>query len=55
MRHTFPLADKVGEFVVFNIAGNRYRLIASIHFNRGKVYVRDVLTHQAYDRGGWRT
>ncbi|MCE2440480.1 MAG: type II toxin-antitoxin system HigB family toxin [Candidatus Latescibacteria bacterium] len=26
-----------------------------VHFNRGKVYVRDVLTHQAYDRGGWRT
>ena len=55
LRHTFPLADKVGEFVVFNIAGNKYRLIASVHFNRGKVYVRDVLTHQAYDRGGWRT
>ena len=55
LRNTFPLADKVGEFVVFNIAGNKYRLIASIHFNRGKVYIRDVLTHQAYDRGGWRT
>ena len=55
LRHTFPSADKVGEFVVFNIAGNKYRLIVSIHFNRGKVYIRRVLTHQAYDRGGWRT
>ena len=53
--HTFPSADKVGEFVVFNIAGNKHRLIVSIHFNRGKVYIRHVLTHQAYDRGGWRT
>ncbi len=55
LRRTFPSADKVGEFVVFNIAGNKYRLIVSIHFNRGKVYIRHVLTHQAYDRGGWTT
>ena len=55
LRRTFPSADKVGEFVVFNIAGNKYRLIVSIHFNRGKVYIRHVLTHQAYDRGGWMT
>ena len=49
------LADEFGDFVVFNIAGNKYRLIASIHFNRGKVYIRHVLTHQAYDRGEWTT
>ena len=55
LRHTFPSADKVGKFVVFNIAGNKYRLIVSIHFNRSKVYIRHVLTHQAYDRGGWLT
>ena len=55
LRRTFPSADKVGEFVVFNIAGNKYRLIASIHFNRGKVYIRHVFTHQAYDRRGWMT
>ncbi len=55
LRRTFPSADKVGEFVVFNIAGNKYRLIVSIHLNRGKVYIRHVLTHQAYDRGGWTT
>lgn len=55
LRRTFPSADKVGEYVVFNIAGNKYRLIASLHFNRGKVYIRHVLTHHAYDRGGWMT
>ncbi len=52
---TFPSADKIGELVVFNIAGNKYRLIASVHFNRAKVYILHVLTHQAYDRGGWMT
>ena len=55
LRAAFPTADKVGDRVVFNIGGNKYRLIAVIHFNRGKVYVRHVLTHQEYDRGGWKT
>lgn len=54
LRHTFPSADKVDDLIVFNIAGNKYRLIASIHFNRGKVYIRHVLTHSEYDRGAWK-
>jgi mRNA interferase HigB len=53
LRNTFPSADKVGDLVVFNIGGNKYRLVASLHFNRGKVYIRHVLTHQEYDRRGW--
>jgi len=51
----FPSVDFVNNLAVFNIGGNKYRLIASIHFNRGKVYVRHVLTHQEYDKGGWKT
>ena len=54
LRATFPSADKVGDLIVFNIAGNKYRLITSIHFNRGKVYIRNVLTHREYDRGAWK-
>ena len=54
LRVAFPTADKVGDLVVFNVGGNRCRLIASIHFNRRKVYIRYVLTHQEYDRGGWK-
>ena len=45
---------KVGDFIVFNIGGNKYRLITAIHFNRRKVYIRHVLTHQEYDRGAWK-
>jgi mRNA interferase HigB len=55
LRMTFPSADQVGGLVVFNISGNKYRLIASVHFNRGKVYIRKVLTHQEYSRGAWRS
>ena len=55
LRAVFPSADLVDGLTVFNIGGNKYRLITSIHFNRGKVYVRDVLTHVEYDTEGWKT
>ena len=54
VRTVFPSADQVGKFTVFDIGGNKFRLIAVIHFNRGKVFVRHVLTHQEYDRGQWK-
>ena len=54
LRITFPSADQVGLFTVFNIGGNKYRQIVTIHYNRKKVYVRHVLTHAEYDRGTWR-
>lgn len=54
LRQTLPSADRVGELIVFNIGGNKYRLIASIHFNRNKVYIRHVMTHNEYDKGTWK-
>ena len=54
LRAAFPTADQVGDWIVFNIGGGKYRLITSIHFNRGKVYIRNVLTHREYDRGAWK-
>ena len=50
----FGSADQVGRLTVFDIGGNKYRLIAHIHFNREKVYVRYVLTHPEYDKGVWK-
>jgi mRNA interferase HigB len=54
VRAVFPHADKVGKFTVFNIGGNKVRLIAAIHYNRKKVYIRHVLTHVEYDKGAWK-
>jgi mRNA interferase HigB len=54
LRSAFPSADNVGDLIVFNIRGNKYRLIASVHFNRRKVYVRHILTHEEYDKGRWK-
>lgn len=55
LRATFPTADRVGDLIVFNLSGNKYRLIAALHFNRRKVYIRHVLTHADYDRGAGKT
>jgi mRNA interferase HigB len=54
LKRAFRTADKVGPLTVFDISGNRYRLIAAVHYDRRRVYVRHVLTHAEYDRGGWR-
>jgi mRNA interferase HigB len=50
----FSSADQVGKLTVFNIGGNKVRLIAAIHYNRKKMYIRDVLTHAEYDEGKWK-
>ena len=54
LRQTFPSADLVGELVVFNLGGDKYRLIVSVRFNRAKVFIRHVLTHSEYDKEAWK-
>ena len=59
LRQTFPSADPVrvtsGRTVmVFNIAGNRYRLLTAIHYNMRKVFVLRFLTHAEYTREIWK-
>jgi mRNA interferase HigB len=54
LRSVFPHADQAGGLTVFNIDGNKARLIAAIHYNRRKVYIRAVLTHPEYDAGKWK-
>ncbi len=50
----FPDADIVGRFIVFNVGGNKVRLVTVIHFNRNKLYIRHVLTHTEYDKNRWK-
>lgn len=54
VRQTYPHADLVGNKIVFNIKGNDYRLITAIHFNTGKVLIREILTLAEYDKGAWK-
>jgi len=51
LREDFPTASFLGaRRTVFNIGGNKYRLVVDMRYDLGRVYVRDVLTHAEYDR-----
>jgi len=54
VRRVFPSADAVGKFTVFNIKGNAFRLITEINYHTGKIFLRHVLTHAEYSKGGWK-
>jgi mRNA interferase HigB len=51
---TFRTADVVGSQTIFNIGGNKYRLIALVNYRLGIVLVQHVLTHAEYDREDWK-
>jgi mRNA interferase HigB len=51
VRDDFSSADFLGASrTVFNIGGNKYRLIVDVRYDLGRIYVRHVLTHEQYDR-----
>ncbi|PAX51896.1 type II toxin-antitoxin system HigB family toxin [Brunnivagina elsteri] len=54
LREAFPSADQVGNLTVFNIGGNKYRLIVLVDYKYQKVFIRDVLTHAEYDKEEWK-
>ena len=59
VRKTFSSGDQLTvasgrSVVVFNIAHNRYRLIAAVHYNTRIVYTLMILTHKEYDRNAWK-
>jgi mRNA interferase HigB len=54
LKQVYPYADLVGRRTVFNIAGNKYRLIARINYQTQRVFVLYILTHAEYDRGAWK-
>jgi len=55
VRETFASADAVGKWTVFNIKGNQYRLLTEINYSSGRIFIRHVLLHAEYDRGGWKS
>ena len=54
LKKTFGSADQVKPHTVFNISGNRYRLIAVVNYALKSVSIERVLTHGEYDEGRWR-
>lgn len=59
VRENYPHADSVevqsGKIVVvFNVRGNRYRLITAIHYNRQVIYTLRFMTHAEYSKDRWK-
>ncbi|MCG3195728.1 MAG: mRNA interferase toxin HigB [bacterium] len=59
VRQDFPTADSLklsnGKIVtIFNVAGNKYRLVSAIHYDKQKVFTLQILTHQEYDKERWK-
>ena len=54
LKAVFGTVDKVGELAVFDIGGNKYRLVAYIRFEAQIAYIKAILTHPQYDKGAWK-
>jgi mRNA interferase HigB len=59
VRRTFNSADTAtvwsgNTVVIFDVGGNKYRLVAAIHYNTGCVYVLRVMTHREYGMEKWK-
>lgn len=52
VKKTYSAADQVGRCIVFDIGGNKYRLIVVL--TPGRVFIKHVLTHPEYDRDTWK-
>jgi len=54
IQQVFPKAESVGNLTVFNIKGNKYRLIVSIDYQGQLIYIKYILTHAEYDKDEWK-
>ena len=50
LKAAFPSVDKVGDQYVFDVGGNKLRIIANVEFRQGKIFIRQVLTHAQYSK-----
>lgn len=54
MKQLFNAVDRVGKFHVFDIGGNKVRMIAVVKYQGGRIYIRHILTHAEYDLNKWK-
>jgi mRNA interferase HigB len=55
VKQSFNTADFVPPVIVFDIGGNKYRLIAEINFGRRVLFIRSIMTHKDYMKGAWKS
>lgn len=50
LKQVFGSADYVPpRFTVFNVGGNKFRIVSCIHYDQQKLYIRGVFSHRDYD------
>lgn len=54
IQRLLPSTDKVGKYYIFDIGGNKLRLIAICHFQYNKLYIREIFSHSEYDKNKWK-
>ena len=54
VRREYPATDMVGPLAIFNIGGNKYRLIVRLVFRSQRIYIKELLTHAEYDKEKWK-
>ncbi|MEH2365080.1 type II toxin-antitoxin system HigB family toxin [Nostoc sp.] len=50
----YPQIEAVGNFTVFNIKGNKYRLIVDLVYSDQIIYLKYILSHAKYDKDKWK-
>lgn len=54
LKEAFRSADYFEGFVIFDIGGNKFRLIADVLYDKQSLYVQQILTHEEYDKNKWK-
>ena len=54
VRETFRHADVYRDCVIFDVGGNKFRIITKIRYQKKRVYIRFVLRHSDYDKVFWK-
>jgi mRNA interferase HigB len=54
VKQIYRETESVGNFTVFNIKGNKYRLIVDINYVNQTIYYKYFLTHAEYDKDSWK-
>ena len=50
VKRDFPSADAAGPWTIFDIGGNKFRLVTEIVYRTHKIYIKTVNTHAEYDK-----
>jgi mRNA interferase HigB len=54
VKQVYPTADLVARYTVFNVKGNKYRLVTRIVYRTQTVFIVAIMTHAEYDLGKWK-